>query len=149
MKEAESLDFPRVFGFLSTFPRWFEHPTYRLGVLCDVVNPCKERYFRALYYQGLLTFSNQILTIWISFLSSSDKPCFLADSLQLLTSGFCSVVTDSDHIPATIPFTSGNDKQYSIDQIYIITIHRNELFVYGISTTKWFMFSIWLSLPAR
>ena len=79
----------------------------RLGELGGSVNPCQELICLALYYQGLFSLSNQILVIWISFLLSPDNPWKLADSLQLLTSGESSVVTNRYHIPATIPSQAG------------------------------------------
>ena len=93
--------------FNSAFPTGFEPTTYRLGELCGSVNPCQELICLAFYYQGLFLFSNQILVIWIPFLSRPDKTWKLADSLQLLTSGESSVVTDRYHIPATIPLQAG------------------------------------------
>ena len=80
---------------------------WTLGELCGSVNPCQELICLAFYYQGLFLFSNQILVIWIPFLSRPDKTWKLADSLQLLTSGESSVVTDRYHLPATIPLQAG------------------------------------------
>ena len=113
--------------FNSAFPTGFEPTTYRLGELCGSVNSRQELLYLALYYQGLFLFSNQILVIWILFLSRPDKTWKLADSLQLLTSGESSVVTDRYHLPATIPLQAGmiNNIQLTRFLLLLYTVIEN------------------------
>ena len=87
--------------------RGFEPPTYRLGELSGSVNPCQRTFKEGTYIRLTTRCSKTILVIWISFLLSPDKSWKLADSLQLLTSGESSVVTDRYHLPATIPLQAG------------------------------------------
>lgn len=128
MKKAEV-----ILRFFSNHFRSFAVPCgnrthiRRLGELCGSVNPCQELICLAFYYQGLFLFSNQILVIWIPFLSRPDKTWKLADSLQLLTSGESSVVTDRYHIPATIPLQAGmiNNIQLTRFLLLLYTVIEN------------------------
>ena len=118
---------PLHFRLCLASPGGFEPLTPRLGELCGSVNPCQELIYLALYYQGLFLFSNQILIIWIPFLSRPDKTWKLADSLQLLTSGESSVVTDRYHLPATIPLQAGmiNNIQLTRFLLLLYTVIEN------------------------
>ena len=126
-KTAHSPHYLRTMNRCQTSPRGFEPPPPRLGELCGSVNPCQELICLALYYQGLFLFSNQILVIWIPFLSRPDKTWKLADSLQLLTSGESSVVTDRYHLPATIPLQAGmiNNIQLTRFLLLLYTVIEN------------------------
>ena len=118
---------PLHFRLCLASPGGFEPLTPRLGELCGSVNPCQELICLAFYYQGLFLFSNQIMVIWIPFLSRPDKTWKLADSLQLLTSGESSVVTDRYHLPATIPLQAGmiNNIQLTRFLLLLYTVIEN------------------------
>ena len=111
----------------SASPGGFEPLTPRLGELGGSVNPCQVQLYIDRICQLLLLFSNQILVIWISFLLSPDKPWKLAASLQLLTSGESSVVTNRYHIPATIPLQAGmiNNIQLTRFLLLLYTVIEN------------------------
>ena len=131
----------------------YRNRTYNraLGELCGSVNPCQELICLAFYYQGLFLFSNQILVIWIPFLSRPDKTWKLADSLQLLTSGESSVVTDRYHLPATIPLQAGMINNIQLTRFLLLLYNVIVDLSMGGSTTiffpKCFIFLIYYSSP--